>query len=174
MLVRELMTRAPETCGPNTNLAAAAMIMWRQDCGAVPVVDPAGKALGMITDRDICMAVATRHARAAEIEAGQVISGRLVSIRPGDDARAALDLMRLEQVRRLPVVREDDTLLGIVSMNDLVLHAGRGHGHQGPSADAIVQALKGISEHRVPPLAKVEPPLDPEIPGPAHEMVSAF
>jgi CBS domain-containing protein len=174
MLVRELMTRAPEACGPNTNLAAAAMIMWRHDCGAVPVVDPQGKALGMITDRDICMALATRHLRAEEIEVGQVISGRLVSIPAGEDARTALDLMRLEQVRRLPVVREDDTLLGIVSMNDLVLHAGRGHGHHGLSADAIVQALKGICEHRVPPLAKVEPPLEPDTLGPAREVVTAF
>jgi len=151
MKVRDIMTPEPESCTPATDLAAAAMIMWRNDCGAVPVVSADGrKAMGMITDRDICMAVATRHSRPEEIKVGQVISGRLASVSPKDDVQAVLNLMRLEQVRRVPVVREYGTLLGIVSMNDVVVHSGtgKGHRHTALSPDEIARTLRGICEHR--------------------------
>ena len=60
MKVEEVMTRDVQSCYPETNLAEAAMQMWRGDFGVLPVVD-SGKVVGMITDRDICMAAATKH-----------------------------------------------------------------------------------------------------------------
>lgn len=154
MKVREVMTVRPESCGPDANLSAAAMIMWRNDCGVVPVVGENQKVLGVITDRDICMAVATRHCPGEKVRARELMSGRLVSVGPEDDVEVALDLMRLEQVRRLPVVGPDDTLVGIVSMNDLILHTatekGRRHGALTP--EAVLHTLKGISMHRAAPL----------------------
>ena len=60
MTVQELMTPFPATCGPADNLAQAAEHMWDADCGIVPVVDERGHVLGVITDRDICIAAATR------------------------------------------------------------------------------------------------------------------
>jgi CBS domain-containing protein len=151
MKVREIMTTPTESCVVGTDLADAAMIMWRNDCGVVPVVtEHNGQALGVVTDRDICMAVATRHCRAEEIRVGDVISGRLVSIGPDEEIGAALDLMRLEQVRRLPVVGPDDTLFGMVSMNDMIRHciADKGRRHTSLSPEAVVRALKGICDHR--------------------------
>src|SRR5439155_7015286 len=107
MKVQDVMTKGVESCRRSTDLAAAAMIMWRMDCGVVPVVGDDGReAVGMITDRDICVAVATRHRRPEEITVGEVVSGTLYKVRPGDDIRAALEAMRAERVRRLPVVRD--------------------------------------------------------------------
>ena len=60
MRVRDLMTSDVKTCRPETNLAEAVKEMWEGDCGALPVVGDDGRVAGIITDRDICIAVATR------------------------------------------------------------------------------------------------------------------
>ena len=150
MKIRDIMTERPESCTPNTDLAAAAMIMWRNDCGFVPVVsEDLSKTLGAITDRDICMAVATRHVRAEELRVGDVMSGRLVSVVPGDDIDTAADLMRYEQLRRLPVLGPDDELLGVVTLRDMIMRAGPAKGRRQPavSAEQILQTIRGIEEH---------------------------
>jgi CBS domain-containing protein len=160
MKVKELMTRRVESCGRDTDLAAAAMMMWRNDCGVVPVVAEDGrKAIGVITDRDICMAVATRHLRAEEIRVGEVMTERLCRVRPEDDAHLALDVMRVERVRRLPVVGGDGTLQGMLSIKDLLPAAGRpaGRGRLEISAEEIVEALRAICEHRAVAGAVSEP-----------------
>jgi CBS domain-containing protein len=54
------MTSDVRTCRPETNLAEAVRDMWEGDCGALPVVSDEGRVIGMITDRDVCIAVATR------------------------------------------------------------------------------------------------------------------
>jgi CBS domain-containing protein len=148
MTIRDIMTRDPESCSPDTELAAAAMIMWRNDCGVVPVVSE-GRTIGVITDRDICMATATQRARADEIRVGQVMSGRLVSATPDEDLHTALETMRHEQVRRVPVVDRHDRLLGIVSMNDIIRCADAKKGHRHPvAAEEIVRTLRAIGEPR--------------------------
>jgi CBS domain-containing protein len=149
MKVQDLMKKDVDSCGRNTDLAAAAMIMWRKDCGVVPVVGNEGEAVGMITDRDICMAVATRHLRPEEIAVSEVMSDKVYKVRPGDDIRAALEAMRSERVRRLPVVSPDGVLQGIISINDIVLAAGRSTGGKRPDilAEDVLEVLKSICEH---------------------------
>jgi CBS domain-containing protein len=122
MKVHEVMTGDVESCDPGTDLAAAAMIMWRRNCGVVPIVERGtNQALGVITDRDICMALATRHRRACDISVGEVFAGTLHACRPDDDIQLALEIMRTRQVRRVPIVDADGRLLGILSLNDLML-----------------------------------------------------
>jgi len=148
MKVQDVMTKGVESCRRSSDLAAAAMIMWRMDCGVVPVVGDDGReAVGMITDRDICVAVATRHRRAEEITVGEVVSGTLYKVRPGDDIRAALEAMRAERVRRLPVVR-DGALVGIISINDIVRTAEKQAGRARPdiSPEDILEVMKAICE----------------------------
>src|SRR5262245_11710178 len=67
MKVKDLMTTDVKRCSPETNLAAAAKIMWEGDCGAVPVTDERDHVVGVITDRDICIAAATRPRTEGEI-----------------------------------------------------------------------------------------------------------
>jgi CBS domain-containing protein len=149
MKVQDVMTKGVEACSRDTNLAAVAMIMWRMDCGAVPVVSDGRTAVGMITDRDICVAVATKHRRAEDITVAEVVSDRLYRVRPEDDIRAALEAMRSERVRRLPVVNAGDQLVGIISINDVIRAAGKPSTRTRPDigAEDVLEVMKAICEH---------------------------
>ncbi len=152
MKIQDLMIRDVETCLGTTDLAAVSMTMWRQDCGIVPVIDNTRRVLGVITDRDICMALATQHRRAEEITAQEAMSGRLFSVRPDEDVHVALEAMRTQRVRRLPVVDAEQRLRGLVSLNDVILHAQPSGGRTTPalSANDVLLTLQGICGHPVP------------------------
>ncbi len=151
MKVRVIMSSEVETCEPSTDLAAVSMMMWRKDCGVVPVVDASRRVLGVVTDRDICIAAATRHRRPAELTAREVMSGNLFSVLPDDDVRVALDAMRARKVRRLPVADADGKLQGIVSLSDIVLHAQPVKPRMGTvlSANDVLAAFQEICGHTV-------------------------
>jgi CBS domain-containing protein len=151
MKVQDLMTSDVQCCGPDTNLAAAAKMMWDSDCGALPVLNVQGQVMGMITDRDVCMAAATKNKPASDITVWETVSGKAYTCRLSDDVHAALDIMKRERIRRLPVVDEDGVLQGIVAMNDFVLLAGEAKGGTAPavSYEDVVRTMKAISAHRV-------------------------
>ena len=121
MKVEELMTSVVQSCTPETNLAAAAMEMWNGDFGALPVVDDRGKVLGMITDRDICIAAATNHRDIASIKVAEVTTGEVRSCAPEMSVRDVLPIFEQARVRRLPVVDADNKLQGILSISDVLL-----------------------------------------------------
>lgn len=150
MKVQDIMTSDAQCCGPNTNLAAAAKMMWDSDCGALPVLNVQGQVMGMITDRDICMAAATKNKPASDITVWETASGKFYTCHMSDDVHTALDIMKREKVRRLPVVDEDGVLQGIVAMNDFVLLAGEAKGAKAPavSYEDVVRTMKAISAHR--------------------------
>lgn len=149
MKIHDVMTPKAQTCNPSSDLAAVGTLMWRYDCGAIPVVDPlSGTVHGMITDRDICMAAATQHRPAAEIHVSEVVSGPLYAVRADDDAREALQVMREAQVRRVPVVGSDGKLEGIVSINDLILLADAKSGGRSLLGTEVMDTLKSICAHR--------------------------
>lgn len=152
MKVQELMTTNVSVCGPETNLAEAAGLMWERDCGMLPVVANDGKVIGAITDRDICMAVATRNRLASEIRVKEVMSGEIQACWASDDVKHALRMMERRQVRRTPVVNDDGTLQGVLSISDIVLHAEDGHGkrHSDLNHEDAVGALKAICADRRP------------------------
>lgn len=147
MKVKDLQTSDVHACSPDTNLAAAAQIMWDCDCGVVPVIDENRTLVGMITDRDICIATTTRSAAPSDIPVRDVMtSGTLYSCRPEDEVRTALATMAKHRVRRLPVVDRQNTLVGIVSLNDLVRRADHRSGSQVP-AEEFLQAMQAICTH---------------------------
>ncbi|HEU4682911.1 MAG TPA: CBS domain-containing protein [Nitrospira sp.] len=152
MKVKDLMTKNVRGCGPDTNLAAAAKLMWDTDCGVLPVVNSEGQVLGMITDRDICMACATKNKPPSEITAGEIFSKEAYRCKVSDDVRTALGIMEREQVRRLPVVDENGVLQGLISMNDFILLAGEASSGKPPviSCEDVAKTLKAISAHRMP------------------------
>ena len=123
MKVKELMTTDVKRCTPETNLAAAAKIMWEGDCGAVPVTDERDRVVGVITDRDICIAAATRPRTEGEIPVKEVLSKPLYTCAPGDDVRSALETMKTRKIRRLPVVEQGGRLAGIVSIHDIAVQS---------------------------------------------------
>jgi CBS domain-containing protein len=121
MKVAEVMTREVQSCTPETNLATAAIQMWDADCGALPVVDDDGIVMGMITDRDICIAAATNHQDITGIKVGEVRTGEVQSCTPETSVRDALKIFDSAQVRRIPVVDKNNRLAGILSISDIVL-----------------------------------------------------
>ena len=82
MNVSELMTHAPAVCTTSDHLTRAAQIMWERDCGAVPVIDDAGKLAGIVTDRDICMAAYTQGRALHEIPVANAMSKSVFTIGP--------------------------------------------------------------------------------------------
>jgi CBS domain-containing protein len=137
-------------CTPDSSLAAAAGLMWQHDCGVIPVIDENQKVVGVITDRDICMAAATNNRFASEITVDEVMSGKVFACSPDDEIGQALATMQRMQVLRLPVVNQAGALQGILSMNDIVLRAEEGQGGKGDgiSYAEVVNTRKVIGEHR--------------------------
>lgn len=149
MKVHDLMVWEAEACRPDSNLADAAMIMWRKDCGFVPVVEgPGHTVVGVITDRDICIATATKHKDPQSIYVGEVMSHKLRTCLPTDDIRVATRAMKEGQIRRLPVIDEQGTLKGVVSLNDIVLAGARAKVGAGLSPAEVVDVIQSISTHR--------------------------
>lgn len=144
MKVREIMTSNVKSCGLDTNLASAAEIMWQHDCGALPVTDGGGNVVGMITDRDICIAAATRSRGEGDITVGEVLSKPLRACSPADDIRTAMETMKTQQLRRLPVVDGDGRLSGIVSLHDIAMQA-RGRQAAGVSPNDVIDAFVAIT-----------------------------
>lgn len=146
MKVRDIMTREVRTCTPATNLAEAGALLLDGDCGILPVVAD-GRLAGVVTDRDICIAVATRNRRASELTVGEVIQAPAFTVSPDDDVHAALAEMRVRRVRRLPVVGFGGTVAGIVSLDDLVRVAGP---HEAVQVSEVADVLRAISAHHLP------------------------
>lgn len=126
MKVQDCMTSPAHSCTTAASLTAAAGIMWDYQIGALPVLDSEGHPVGMITDRDICMAAARKGRFAGEISVRETMSPNPFTVRPEEDLAKALDTMAARQVRRLPVVDRDNRLVGIISINDAAAAAEAG------------------------------------------------
>ena len=146
MKVKEIMTGEPRTCSPDTNLAAAAALMLDGDCGILPVIAD-GKLVGVVTDRDMYIALATRNTRAAELTVREVVQTPVYTCGPDEDVQVALETMKQHGVRRLPVEGFGGTIMGIISMNDIVLASGP----RKPVRDSeVVSTLQSICTHHHP------------------------
>lgn len=120
MKVRDLMITDVKCCETYNTLNSAAQMMWDNDIGCVPVVEH-GRVVGMLTDRDICMAAFIQGVPLTGSLATSAMSKQVFSCAPNDDIAAAEKLMREKQVRRLPVVDAQGHLAGIISLNDIAL-----------------------------------------------------
>ncbi len=145
MTIRDLMTEPVTACSPDTNLAAAVAIMWNEDCGVLPVVED-GRLTGILTDRDICIALGTRGVPAASILVREVAMTEVETCAPEWDLHSAMHVMRRAKVRRLPVVDDQGQLKGLIGINDIIRAADR----KGDPVDyeEVMNTVKAVSEHR--------------------------
>lgn len=159
MNVRDIMTTGIAACTPVTNLAEAASQMWNNDCGMLPVLGDDGLVVGVVTDRDLCIALGTRNRPASDITAGDTMSGRVFSCRPDEDIHGALNTMKRNRVRRLVVVAADGGLEGVLSVDDVALHAQKGDGRKQPelSYQDVVETLKAICEREIAQYPRTKP-----------------
>lgn len=123
MNIADFMTRGVHTVRPNDSLESAAAMMWEHDCGCAPVVDHEGRVLSMITDRDVCMAAFIQGKSLKDIPVASAMSRRLITCADDDTTSSVEAMMREHQIRRVPVVDGRGRLVGIVSLNDIVLEA---------------------------------------------------
>jgi CBS domain-containing protein len=124
MNVADLMTRDVTCVRANEPLSIAAELMWSCDCGAVPVLDDQGeRVVGMITDRDICMATWTQDSAPSSVPIHRAMSRELFSCSPRDTLANAERVMQKHQVRRVPVIDDDGRLVGILSLADVARRA---------------------------------------------------
>jgi len=120
MKVQDVMTSPAHSCTPGASLTAAARTMCDYGCGALPVLDNSGRPIGILTDRDICMAAARGSQFPGGIVVRDVMTFNPTTCRPGTDVGEVLEVMASRRVRRLPVVDEKGSLVGIVSLADVV------------------------------------------------------
>lgn len=132
--------KAAISCGPNDSLAVVVTSMWDHDIGFLPVTGDAGRLLGVVTDRDACIAACTRGKRMDEIPVETVMSKVVAICGPGDALNDALAVMRDRRVRRLPVVTDGRGVVGVVSLQDLARVFGRGEASEVLDAYLLIAA----------------------------------
>lgn len=155
MKVKEIMTPNAKAIWLTESLADAARLMWENDCGVLPIIKDGRKVIGVITDRDICMAIAMRDTNPSGVSVEEVMTGRVYAANSEDDVGQGLQAMQEHKVRRLPVINSEGELEGILSMNDIVLNAKRSDVAVSDSInyDDVMETLQAICEHTVPAAA---------------------
>jgi CBS domain-containing protein len=145
MTVKEVMKKDLVTCAPDSALADVAKTMRDRDCGFLPVVDSHGGVVGVVTDRDVCLAVPSTRTP-AHIAASEVMSHPVFACFADEHVKTVLVTMSRHRVRRLPVLdKQHGHLQGVLSLDDIV-QAPRQRGT--PTSDDIVDALKAIYARR--------------------------
>lgn len=152
MRVEQLMTKDVRSVCPSDSLKDASRLMYERDCGFLPVVRGAESAevIGVITDRDVCMATYRRDQAPSEISVESAMTTNVRSCRAGDRLATVEEIMREAQVRRLPVVDEANQLVGVISLSDIALEAARERsgGSREVSEAEIGETLATISQLR--------------------------
>jgi len=125
MEVRDVMTKSPECCTPDTGLQEVAQMMVDCDCGCIPIVDSENSKMpvGMITDRDITCRVVAQGKNPLDLTAGDAMTSSVVSVTPETSLEECLNLMEESQVRRIAVVDDGGAICGIVAQADVARNA---------------------------------------------------
>lgn len=151
MKVKEIMTPGTKAIWLTESLSDAAKLMWENDCGVLPVIKDGLHVIGMITDRDVCMATAMRDGHPSAISVEEVMTGEVYAVNPEDTVEQALQTMQEFQVRRLPVISTEGELQGILSLNDVLLSANVADdtAEDGIDYRDVVETYQAIGRHRV-------------------------
>jgi len=148
MKVQEIMTRPAVTCREHDTLDRPAQKMWDHDCGAIPVTSEDGRIVGVVTDRDICMAAYTKGLPLRAIRVQDAMARKVFACRPEDTVEQAEKLMSEKQIRRLPVVDEHDRPVGIVSVTDIARQAAVSRKQDG--REQVTETIAAIGRPRGP------------------------
>ena len=119
MKVRDVMTSAVDWVTPDTSVVEVAKLMKKDDVGSIPICK-GNKLIGVITDRDIVLKVVAAGGNINNMSAKDIMSTNIISVSTDQDVHEAANLMSINQIRRLPVL-ENDQLVGIVAIGDLAI-----------------------------------------------------
>lgn len=126
MKIADMMTTDVKTCRQTDTLEVAASLMWDFDVGAVPILDDLGQVVGILTDRDACMAAFTQRQPLHCLLCTVAMTKHVVTCRPDDTDVTVAKLMAKHKIRRIPVVDDLQRPAGMVSLNDLALAMAKG------------------------------------------------
>lgn len=134
---RDVMTRNPACVSEKDSIRDAAKIMAKEDTGVVPVVE-GKKIVGMITDRDIVVRLVAEGKDANSSKVTEAMSKNVRSVKEDAPVSEVLSLMSKSQIRRVPVVNNDNEIVGIISIGDIAEKTNQD--------DKIGQTVENISE----------------------------
>jgi CBS domain-containing protein len=122
MKVHEIMHEFPVCCTQWDTAQEAARTMKENDVGVLPVVakNGAGRLVGIVTDRDLCLAVVSKSDSPMRVNVASCMTTPPVSCGLDDDVVFAMSLMRQHHVRRIPVVDKEGAIAGMLSITNLV------------------------------------------------------
>ena len=122
MKVKDVMKTDVGFCSTEDNLMKAAEVMRHRDCGVVPIIDADKKVVGMLTDRDLCLAVVARNRKASDVKTEELLRGKPIVCAADDKLEDVLRKMRRYQVKRLAAIGAGGELVGILSVTDVLQH----------------------------------------------------
>ena len=122
MRIRHVMTKDPSCCVPSDSAVRAAKIMRDERAGIVPIIEneQSQRIIGVVTDRDLCMNVVAEGRDPATVTVQECMTTKVVTCSPDDSIEKVTELMRENQIRRVPVVNDRGELQGIVALADVV------------------------------------------------------
>jgi CBS domain-containing protein len=144
MRAQEIMTERPACCTPESTAYEAARLMVDCDCGVIPVVEDTTsmRLVGVVTDRDLAVR-GLAQGKGADAKVRHLMTTDPLSVRPDDNVKDVERAMAERQVRRVPVVDENNCCLGIIAQADLARAARAGHG---VSEQEVARVVESISE----------------------------
>jgi CBS domain-containing protein len=149
MQVQQVMNQPAIVCRPQDTTDVAVRLMGENDCGVLPVVDADDKVIGMVTDRDICMAAYLGRSPLHTMTVMTAMSEQVAVCGPKDSLDIAAARMQRARVHRLPVVDETNTIVGVISTNDIFRQVNTHRGQQSLSDRRLVEMLAAIcAPHR--------------------------
>lgn len=118
MKIADIMTKDVETCAPELSIQEIASKMLELDVGSIPISD-GKRLLGIVTDRDIVIrGIASQVSLDSPVS--QILTSEMITGTKDMSIEDAAELMSKHQIRRLPIL-ENDQLLGIVSLGDIAV-----------------------------------------------------
>ena len=123
----EVMTKDPVCCLPNDSVAKAAELMQSENIGSIPVIEnrQSQKLVGIVTDRDLALKIVAEGRDPQTTKVETVMTHNVVTCRAEDDLQKALDAMAGHQLRRIPIVDNDNKILGIIAQADVATRANQ-------------------------------------------------
>jgi CBS domain-containing protein len=120
----EVMTKDPICCLPSDLATKAAELMKSEHVGSIPVVEneQTRKLVGIVTDRDLALKIVADKLDAKTTKVEMVMTRKLVTCHAEDDLQKAVDAMSENQLRRVPIVDDNNKIIGIVAQADVMMH----------------------------------------------------
>jgi CBS domain-containing protein len=143
MNCNEVMTKDPVCCLPNDSVAKAAELMKSENVGSIPVIEneQSQKLVGIVTDRDLALKIVAEALDAKATKVETVMTHDVVTCFAGDDLQKALDAMAEHQLRRIPVVDDNDRIVGIIAQADVATRVDE--------PERTAEMVKEISQNQV-------------------------